>query len=95
MMDEGLRVLLWRECLRLGMCFDGDHRPNPSNPSPTVMQGSHTTKEAKEVQAMVRNFISNDLHQLSSSNSFWPGFVSLTECNSEGQISCTHDQIKS
>ena len=51
-------------------------------------------KEVQNIHAMVRNFISNDLHQLPSSNSFWPGFVSLTECKSEGQISCTHDQIK-
>ena len=74
--------------------YDGDHLHHPSNSPPSIPQGASNTKEAKEVQAMVRNFMSNDLHQLSSSNSFWPGFVSLTECNSEGQISCTHDQIK-
>ena len=74
--------------------YDGDHLHHPSNSPPSIPQGARNTKEAKEVQAMVRNFMSNDLHQLSSSNSFWPGFVSLTECNSEGQISCTHDPIQ-
>ena len=33
-------------------------------------------------------------HQCSSSISFWPVFVLLVEINPEGQISCTHSQIK-
>ena len=61
------------------------------NPPP---RKSKNIKEAKEVQALVRNFMNNNLHQLSSSNSFWPVFVSMIAVDPEGQISCTHSQIK-
>ena len=60
-------------------------------PPPTT---SKNIKEAKDVQALVRNFMNINLHQLSSSNSFWPVFVSMIAVDPEGQISCTHSQIK-
>ena len=43
---------------------------------------------------MVRNHLCKEEEQLSSSYRFWPGFVSLIEPNSEGEISCAHAQLK-
>ena len=74
--------------------YDGDHPSQPpitlSNNPPTVLE----PKKVKEVHALVRNHLCKEEEQLSSSYRFWPGFVSLIEPNSEGEISCAHAQLK-
>ena len=55
----------------------GDHPWGPIEDQPTSLGDSTSTKEVKEVHAMVQEVINHVLHMLPSLVKIWPDFVSL------------------
>lgn len=69
---------------------DGDHPLEPSEDHPTSQQELSSTKEVKEVHALVRSFPNQPYCLPSSSSENWPKFVRLVEQATESVEVC-HD----
>ena len=69
---------------------DGDHHVEPIKDQPTSLGDSTSTKEVKEVHAMVQEVTNHALHMLPSLARIWPGFINLLGLATEVIIDC-HD----
>ena len=70
---------------------DGDQPIEAPKEAKGVKEVQEASKDAKEVQLMVRKALAHPDSLCASSSSFWPGFVWLVESSTEGVIFCTYD----
>ena len=57
--------------------YDGDHPMEPSVDQPPSLRDPTSTKEVKEVHAMVQEITKHTLHMQPGVDRNWPGFASL------------------
>jgi len=73
---------------------DGDQPIEAPKEAKGVKEVQEASKDAKEVQLMVRKSLAHPDNLCASSSSFWPGFVWLVESSTERVISCTYDPLQ-
>jgi len=66
--------------------FDGGHLSTPSNLHPSTPREPASTKEAKEVYALVRDSLDQSNSSLVSSIGNWPHFACVLGLATEGMI---------
>jgi len=68
--------------------YDGDHPLEPFEDQPASLEDSTSTKEVKEVHALVQEVANQPVHLPPSSTRIWPEFVNLFSPDADGKAEC-------
>ena len=82
--DEDEQFLSLRSNFNQSGEYDGDHPLEPFRDQPASEEDSTSTKEIREVHALVQEVTNQPLHLLPSSAEIWPNFINLLSTNAKG-----------